>query len=264
MGGVIMRDRKRPFGLTLSKDSAREIAGAATRIRRRPEDGIGLVVTPNIDHIAIIRRSAAMARAYQNAERIVCDGWPVQLYARLCGDRLSRVTGCEITSELMRMAPYASWQRFFFVVDTETTADAVRQWAKRNHLADGCATIIPPFGFDQDAAFCSAMAGAIAAHGTTVLIMAVGAPRSEVFVDTYRAMLPPCWAFCVGQAVKIELGLVQRASHGWQSVGMEWLWRLIQEPQRLARRYASATYGFSAAVIEDQVLGGLRTVGPGR
>jgi N-acetylglucosaminyldiphosphoundecaprenol N-acetyl-beta-D-mannosaminyltransferase len=261
MGGVIMQDRKRPFGLTLSSDSAREIASAATGIRRLPEDGIGLVVTPNIDHIAIIRRSAAMARAYKNAERIVCDGWPVQFYARLCGDRLSRVTGCEITSELMRMAPYPSWQRFCFVVDTEKTADAVRDWARLNHLGDSCSTIIPPFGFDTDPAFCASMAGSIAAHRTTVLIMAVGAPRSEIFVDTYRSMLPPCWAFCVGQAVKIELGLVQRASSGWQSVGLEWLWRLIQEPSRLAKRYATASIGFSAAVIEDQVLGGLRTVG---
>jgi N-acetylglucosaminyldiphosphoundecaprenol N-acetyl-beta-D-mannosaminyltransferase len=105
------------------------------------------------------------------------------------------------------------------------------------------------------------MAQAIAAHGTTLLIMAVGAPRSEIFVDTYRDVLPPCWAFCVGQAVKIELGLVQRASYRWQSAGMEWLWRLIQEPSRLAKRYATATAGFAAAIIEDQFLGGLRSVG---
>jgi N-acetylglucosaminyldiphosphoundecaprenol N-acetyl-beta-D-mannosaminyltransferase len=82
--------------------------------------------------------------------------------------------------------------------------------------------------------------------------MAVGAPRSEVFVDTYRTLLPRCWAFCVGQAVKIELGLVRRASSKWQSVGLEWLWRLCQEPSRLIKRYATASIGFGFAVIEDQ------------
>ena len=86
-----------------------------------------------------------------------------------------------------------------------------------------------------------------------MLIMAVGAPRSEVFVDTYRAILPPCWAFCVGQAVKIQLGLVRRASSKWQSVGMEWLWRLLQEPSRLRKRYVTASIGFGWAVIEDQL-----------
>jgi N-acetylglucosaminyldiphosphoundecaprenol N-acetyl-beta-D-mannosaminyltransferase len=259
-----MKIRKQPFGLKPSTDSARDIARAAIQDQRSPEAGVALVVTPNIDHIAIIRRSAAMAKAYKNAARIVCDGWPVQVYARLCGERLARVTGCEITSELMRLAPYPPGQKFFFVVDTEHTENAVEGWARRNGMANACATIIPPFGFENDAAFCEGMARSIAAHGTTVLVMAVGAPRSEVFVDTYRPLLPPCWAFCVGQAVKIELGLVQRASPQWRSAGMEWLWRLLQEPSRLTRRYVTATIGFSAAIIEDQVRGGLRTVGTGR
>ncbi len=74
-----------------------------------------------------------------------------------------------------------------------------------------------------------------------------------MFVDTYRAILPPCWAFCVGQAVKIELGLVRRASWRWRSVGMEWLWRMFQEPSRLGKRYMYATIGFGVAVVEDQL-----------
>ena len=242
--------RKRPFGLQLSPDSARQIADLATHVERLPEEGVALVVTPNIDHIAAIRRSPAMARAYQNAARIVCDGWPVQLYARLCGVPADRVTGCEITSELMRRAPYPAWQRLFFVLDSKVTEEAVTRWAVDKGVVS--ATAIPPFGFEQDAAYCDALARRIAAHGTTLLIMAVGAPRSEIFIDTHRAVLPACWAFCVGQAVKIELGLVQRASPRWQSAGLEWLWRLRQEPSRLARRYVMATFGFGCAVVEDQ------------
>ena len=101
--------------------------------------------------------------------------------------------------------------------------------------------------------FTRPLAELIREHRTTLLIMAVGAPRSEVFVDSYRAVLPPCWAFCVGQAVKIELGLVRRASPLWRSAGMEWLWRMIQEPSRLSKRYVSASIGFSVAVVEDQL-----------
>ena len=239
----------RPFGLHLSPDSALQIASAA--VQRPPADGVSLVVTPNIDHIATIRRSPALARAYQRAARIVCDGWPVQLYARWCGLDVARVTGCEITSELMRMAPYPASQRLFFVVDGAATERAVKAWAEDHGVT--CDTTIPPFGFERDAGYCQRLAEAIRNHGTTILVMAVGAPRSEVFVDTHRPLLPPCWAFCVGQAVKIELGLVQRASTRWQSIGMEWLWRLIQEPSRLAKRYATASVGFTAAVIEDQI-----------
>jgi N-acetylglucosaminyldiphosphoundecaprenol N-acetyl-beta-D-mannosaminyltransferase len=240
--------RVRPFGLTLSMDSARDIV--STALRQPPANGVSLVVTPNIDHIATIRRSPALARAYRKAARIVCDGWPVQLYARFCGLKVDRVTGCEITADLMRLAPYPTPQRFFFVVDTVATQLAVETWAERNGVAS--AVMVPPFGFDRDPSYCEHLADAIRAHGTTILLMAVGAPRSEVFVDTYRANLPSCWAFCVGQAVKIELGLVRRASSTWRSAGLEWLWRLLQEPSRLTKRYVTATIGFGFAVIEDQ------------
>ena len=70
------------------------------------------MLTPNIHHIATIRRSPALAQAYRHTACIVCDGWPVQLYARLCGHSVVRVTGCEITSELMRMARYPAWNEF--------------------------------------------------------------------------------------------------------------------------------------------------------
>jgi N-acetylglucosaminyldiphosphoundecaprenol N-acetyl-beta-D-mannosaminyltransferase len=150
----------------------------------------------------------------------------------------------------MRMTPYPTWQRFYFVVDSAATEQAIRHWAARCSVE--CEVEIPPFGFERDATYCQRLATSVAAHDTTVLIMAVGAPRSEVFVDTHRAILPRCWAFCVGQAVKIELGLVRRAPSGWQAAGLEWLWRLLQEPSRLTKRYVTAAIGFGAAVIADQ------------
>ncbi len=238
-----------PFGLTLSLDSARQIARDA--VMAAPAAGVSLVVTPNIDHIAMIGRSPALARAYSNASRIVCDGWPVQAYARWCGLPVERVTGCEIASELMRMAPFPPWQRLFFVVDSGHSLEAVRDWAARTGVI--CDKPVPPFGFERDPAYCAGLAETIRHFGATILIMAVGAPRSEVFVDTYRDLLPNCWAFCVGQAVKIELGLVRRASPRWQAVGLEWLWRVFQEPSRLTGRYVTAMAGFARAVVADQL-----------
>jgi N-acetylglucosaminyldiphosphoundecaprenol N-acetyl-beta-D-mannosaminyltransferase len=119
-----------PFGLTLSLDTARQIVHAAVQ---HVPDGVALVVTPNIDHIAALRRSPALALAYRNATRVVCDGWPVQSYARWCGLDVARVTGCEIISELMWLAPaYDQPHRMFFVVDSVQTRIAVQMWARGN------------------------------------------------------------------------------------------------------------------------------------
>jgi UDP-N-acetyl-D-mannosaminuronic acid transferase (WecB/TagA/CpsF family) len=147
----------RPFGLSISTDSALDIANAA--IRQRLDDGVALVVTPNIDHIATMRRFPPLAEAYDNAARIVCDGWPVQAYARWCGLRIGRVTGCEIITEIMRMAPYPAWQRLFFVVDSAETERGVRDWAAQNGVV--CNVTVPPFGFDRDAGYCARLAEAI-------------------------------------------------------------------------------------------------------
>lgn len=208
-----------------STASAGEIVDQALGDRRQPSDGVALVVTPNIDHIAWLRRSKAMVRAYAGAAITVCDGWPVQLYARIRGLRVSRVTGCEITSIIMRAELDPAHHRLFCVIDHPDTEAALVKWARRRGIEDVVATYIPPFGFENDNAVCRDIADRIAQHGTTILLMGVGAPRSEIFIDTYRPRLPPCWAFCVGQAIKVELGLVTRAPvaggrWGWNGCGV--------------------------------------------
>lgn len=241
----------RPFDWTPSTSSAQEIAEAVLCRPRAPAEGAALVVTPNIDHIAWLRRSPELAAAYRNAALIVCDGWPVRSYVRMRGADVQRVTGCDIAARLMRVDSYAAWHRLFFVVDSPATQAALAAWAAAKGMTNRTASFVPPFGFERDATSCAALADAIRAHGTTLLFMAVGAPRSEVFVDRWRDRLPPCWSFCVGQAVKVELGLVRRAPRAVQALRLEWLWRIAQEPRRLAGRYRRSSLGFALAVIED-------------
>ncbi|MGH1587928.1 WecB/TagA/CpsF family glycosyltransferase [Methylobacterium phyllosphaerae] len=226
--------------------------------RRIQSQGVGLVVTPNIDHVVQLRRNQALARAYQHAEIIVCDGFPVRYYAQMRGLQVKRVAGTDIAAELMRKAPPDQSARLFFVVDSEATQDAVYNWAKTRGLHGSVLTSVPKYGFERDAEFCSDLARQITGHGTTILMMGVGAPRSEIFVNTYRRSLPPCWALCVGQAIKIEVGLVRRAPLLVQRMHAEWLWRIMQEPRRLTGRYLKGGGLYLVAVLEDLLGRGSR------
>ncbi|WP_428484942.1 WecB/TagA/CpsF family glycosyltransferase [Rhodopila sp.] len=247
--------KKRSSQPRLSGGFAADIVAAAVRAPRSAADGVGLVVTPSLNHIAMSQRSSALACAYSNAERIVCGGWPVHLYARFCGLRLGRATGAEIASELMRIAPDPAWQRLFFVVDGAVTERALRAWADRHGVADRCAITVAPFGFEKDAAYSERLACMIAAYSTSVLILAVCTPWSEIFVDTHRALLPPCWAFCVGQAVKLELGLVQPAPSRWRSTRIKRLWRVMHEPACRSGRYGTTSIGFGITNIQSEFCG---------
>ena len=223
----------------------------ATETMLRPTARARLVVTPNIDHVARLRRSPAFRQAYRNADMILCDGFPVHAYARLFSSEARHVTGCDLLGALMRIAPDCTGQRMFFAVDDETTASALTAWAAQRGVTDRVAYAIPPHGFASDADKRAELAGRIGAHGTTLLVMCVGAPQSEIFADRARDMLPGCWIACVGQALKVELGLVRRAPTAARVMRLEWLWRMCQEPRRLARRYALGAVDFGLAITED-------------
>jgi N-acetylglucosaminyldiphosphoundecaprenol N-acetyl-beta-D-mannosaminyltransferase len=80
--------------------------------------------------------------------------------------------------------------------------------------------------FEEDENQCRELIRRINEHNTSMLIMGVGAPKSEIWVDTYRASLPPCWALCVGQAPKIACGVTKRAPILVRRLNGEWLWRI--------------------------------------
>ena len=243
-----MSDR-RIFGLSISPLTAGQIADKIVD-GPPPVGGPGLIVTPNIQHIALLRGNPAFRRAYDHAAEIVCDGFPVHYYAKLRGaPSPERVTGCDIAIDIMNRRVFPAQHRFFFVVDSEAAAAAIRAWAEERGLASQ--TAVPDFGFEKDAARSDALVAAIAAHRTTILFMGLGAPKSEVFIDAHRDRLPPCWALCVGQAVKMALGLVPTPPALVKALNLEWAWRMVLEPRRMIGRYVHSVVGFLAAVARD-------------
>jgi N-acetylglucosaminyldiphosphoundecaprenol N-acetyl-beta-D-mannosaminyltransferase len=102
-----------------------------------------------------------------------------------------------------------------------------------------------------DEAAQSALVRMIVQSACSILVMTLGAPVSEVFVHRHRQALPPCWALCVGQALRVELNLVRRAPLLWRQCGLEWFWRLRLEPRRLLGRYVRALLWFPVAVLRD-------------
>lgn len=243
-----MSDR-RIFGLSISSLTASQIADKVVD-GPPPGDGPGLIVTPNIQHVALLHGNAAFRRAYDHAAEIVCDGFPVHYYAKLRGaPSPGRVTGCDIAMDIMGRGSFPAQHRFFFVVDNEAAAAAIRVWVAERGLASQ--TAVPDFGFETDAARSDALVEAIRAHRTTILFMGLGAPKSEVFVEAHRDRLPACWALCVGQAVKMALGLTPTPPSLVKALNLEWAWRVILEPRRMIGRYVISTGGFIAAVARD-------------
>ncbi len=244
------RDRKSRslFGLRLCTLDAQGCA--LTILSERPAGGPALLVTPNINHLRLLRRSD-FASAYRSAALVCADGFPLVIYARLRGLALpGRVTGCDIFTQLVRDARFAE-EHVFLVVESMVTAAAARVWADQRGLADRAKIVVAVERLAQDERAQRLLAEAIRAHATTILVMGLGAPASEIFVHRHRDLLPPCWALCIGQALRVETGLVARAPYLWRVLGLEWAWRMRQEPVRLGVRYLRDVLWLPFAVLED-------------
>ncbi len=240
----------RIFGFTPTTLTAKQIVARLCE-PLKPGDGVQLVVTPNIDHIARLRHDVAFRRAYNNAAIVACDGFPVVAFAHLRGLAVAKVTGCDLLTGLLQQRDATFPERYFFIVDSEHTAAAVKAWARDTGFDNSIEVTAAPRPFLHDSDWRASVVRRIQAFCPKFLIMAVGAPQSEIFVDAIRHELPPCWALCVGQAIKVELGLVRRAPSLVQNLGMEWAWRSVQEPRRLIPRYFRASAAFLRSAVAE-------------
>ncbi|GBQ59556.1 glycosyltransferase [Komagataeibacter swingsii] len=247
---------KKVFGLHFDMLTERGVASMVLSTVCKPDDGVQLVVTPNIQHISLLEKNEDFRRAYASARIVTCDGFPLYYYARMRRvPIIGRVTGRGIVEALLADPARLASQRLFLVVPDQETQNAVVSWAGRNGLTHAVRTIIPSCGFVDNDAECRQLAHEITQFAPTILLLCVGAPQSEVFVGRYRALLPACWALCIGQGVKVALGLVRGAPRWVQAANLEWLWRILQEPRRLAWRYAVSAAGFLRAMCKDIAQG---------
>jgi N-acetylglucosaminyldiphosphoundecaprenol N-acetyl-beta-D-mannosaminyltransferase len=97
----------------------------------------------------------------------------------------------------------------------------------------------------------AAIAAAIAAAKPDVLLVAITSPKKERFLAQWGPQLGVSVYHGVGGSFDVYSGKVLRAPPVWQRLGLEWLYRLLQEPGRLWRRYLHTNSMFIWLVIKD-------------
>ncbi|MDP9345390.1 MAG: WecB/TagA/CpsF family glycosyltransferase, partial [Actinomycetota bacterium] len=97
-------------------------------------------------------------------------------------------------------------------------------------------------------------AAEIAAHQPDMVFVAMPSPRKEYWLGHYGRRLGAPFVMGVGGSIDVLAGHVRRAPVVMQRLGLEWLFRLAQEPRRLFRRYLTTNARFVLYVLEE--LGG--------
>jgi len=235
---------------------------AVAQIRAWVADSAGrcrYVVTPNVDHVVMLQHHEGLRSAYRDAGMVLADGTPVLWSSRLlqgaAGRLPERVAGSDLVPALLSVTGGESaggGLRVYLLGAAPGVADrAAANIRQRWPGVEVVGTYSPPVGFERDAAENEAILKRIAAARPDVLIVGLGAPKQELWVHEHRQRIAAKVALCVGATIDFLAGERKRAPMWMRDAGLEWLYRVLLEPRRLAARYAKDALIFPRLVARE-------------
>ena len=193
------------------------------------------VVTPNADHLSRLSSMPELRALYEAAALRLLDSRVVARLARLFGlPAPPVVTGSDLTAALFDRGVIAAEEPVAVLGGSGEVAAALRDRYGLARLAHHN----PPMGFDRDPAALEAAIRFLEDNPARFSFLAVGSPRQEIVAEALvRRGKATGVGLCIGASLLFLTGDERRAPLAVQSAGLEWAWRLAQNPRRLARRY---------------------------
>lgn len=232
------------------------LAAATTEAIRRAEFGQGfLLFTLNLEHFVKVRSIAAFGAIYRRADLVTADGWPIVWLAARHGVHLERTCGADLVEPLCRAAAARGLGVYFIGPGPHAQAEAIANLRERVdglRCAGAEAPQIPP-GSDPSILAdvdIDGLAARLTASGARLCFVSLGDPKQGFLADALAARCPAVGFVCVGAALDFIAGSALRAPMWVQRVNLEWLWRLMREPRRLAPRYAICAWVFLGLVVK--------------
>ncbi|MCC1491146.1 WecB/TagA/CpsF family glycosyltransferase [Cognatishimia sp. F0-27] len=207
------------------------------------------LATINLDHLVKLRSSEAFREAYAAQDFVTADGNPIIWMARMAGRPVSLIPGSDAILPLARIAARQG-APIALVGSTDDTLRAAAGFLQSEvrGLEVACC-VSPPMGFDPSGAEAERILAQVAASGARMCFVALGAPKQEVFAATGRRVTPEIGFVSIGAGLDFFAGSQKRAPAWVRKFQVEWLWRLLSSPKRLAPRYA-----LCATILPGQML----------
>lgn len=199
----------------------------------------GYVVTPNVDHIVQLERNKQFQAAYKEARLILTDGKPLIWISKWLGCPIKeKISGADLLPRLCELASRRNYKMFFLGARPGIAEQAAANLTQRYPGLQVVGTYSPEYGFEKEERRVAEIWQTIHRAQPDILITALGTPKQEIFLWESREELKTgILAFGFGASLDFEAGSVKRAPRWMQNCGLEWLYRLSQEPGRLFRRY---------------------------
>ena len=202
-------------------------------------------VVVNAAKLVNMRRDERLRDSVINCDIINPDGQSVVWAAKFLGKPLKeRVAGIDLMTALVELARERKY-KIFLLGAAEETARAVAE----KYGAEIVAGYRSGYWSETEAA---AVVAQIAASRAQMLFVAVSSPKKEIFLNRYKDTIDVPFIMGVGGAFDVIAGKVKRAPRWMQKSGFEWLYRIIQEPRRMWKRYLVTNSVFIYLVLKEK------------
>lgn len=206
---------------------------------------IGVVNAAKLVHM---RRESTLRADVLSCDLILADGVPVVWASRLLGRPLpERVAGIDLMLGMLRRGNEHGYRIYCLGASDDVLVNAVRRITADYPHVDVVGRHHGYFTLQAE----PGIVAAIACAKPDILLVGMSSPKKELFLARWSNQLGVSVCHGVGGSFDVLAGKVRRAPLVWQRLGLEWLYRVRQEPRRLWRRYLVTNTLFCALVIKE-------------
>ena len=196
------------------------------------------VVTPNVDHIVQLEQGGLLCDIYAHADLILTDGKPLIWISKLYRTPIKeKISGSDLFPLLCQRAAQKGYKMFFLGAAEGVAAKAAENLMAKNPGLQVVGAYSPPLGFEDDSQQMAHIEQMIKDAAPHILIVGLGCPKQERFIFNNKDRLGVPISLGLGASLDFEAGNIKRAPKWMSDHGLEWLYRAMSEPKRLAKRY---------------------------
>jgi N-acetylglucosaminyldiphosphoundecaprenol N-acetyl-beta-D-mannosaminyltransferase len=216
-------------------------------------------ITANLDHLRRYRSEPPARNLIDEADLVVADGMPLIWASRLAGRPLpERVAGSRMVWSICEGASVRGQSVFLLGGARGVAERAAEVFCERYPDLRIAGTACPPMGFQDDEQELARIRRALTEADPQIVFVALGFPKQDLLIRTLRGWLPHASFLGVGISLSYVTGDVSPAPDWVCALGLEWAYRLSQEPTRLVRRYLIDGLPFAARLMASALWHRLR------
>lgn len=202
------------------------------------EDNCSYVVTPNVDHIVQLEKDEELKRVYENASLILTDGKPLIWISNWYKTPIKeKISGSDLFPRVCDLAAQKGYTMYLLGAAEGVADKAAKNLMNKYKGLNIVGTYSPPFGFEKDKLELKKIERQIQEVHPDILIVGLGCPKQEKYMYHHCKELDVPISFGLGASIDFEAGNIKRAPRWMSEHGLEWLYRITQDPKRLAKRY---------------------------